>query len=185
MLCNHSCLLLFCTCVNSFFVYIILSWYWRFCFKDGRKFFAFFIRFSNWEVNFSTFLTLSWRKSLSFRNHYSHLLCKSMKWFLYDRNLRHERVSINIEVVLFIDKWIAAWFSCGSISTTWIASCEIFELMVLFYIWENWRHEECFIASKMINIVIIWDALLDLLPFAQFKKHEKHQWRILCILMNS
>ena len=42
-----------------------------------------------------------------------------------------------------------------------------------------------FIASKMINIVIIWDALLDLLPFAQFKKHEKHQLRILCILMNS
>ena len=34
-------------------------------------------------------LTLSWRRSLSYRNH---LLCKSMDWFLHDRDLRHERV---------------------------------------------------------------------------------------------
>ena len=31
--------------------------------------------------------TLSWRRSLSCRNQ-----CKSMDWFLYDRDLRHERV---------------------------------------------------------------------------------------------
>ena len=42
-----------------------------------------------------------------------------------------------------------------------------------------------FIACKMIIIVIMCDALLDLLPFVQFKKHEKYQWRILCILMSS
>ena len=145
MLCNQSCLLLFCTCVNSFFMFTLFCHNIDdFVSKMVVSFLHFFIRFSNWEVNFSTFLTLSWRKSLSFRNHYSDLLCKSMKWFLYDRNLRHERVSINIEVVLFIYKWIAAWFSRGSISTTWITSCEIFELVVLFYIWENWRHEECF-----------------------------------------
>ena len=36
-------------------------------------------------------LTLSWRRSLSYRNQ-----CKSMDWSLYDRNLRHERVDCRI-----------------------------------------------------------------------------------------
>ena len=38
--------------------------------------------------------TLSWRKSLSYRNHSIDLLCKSMDWFLYDSDHRHERVNI-------------------------------------------------------------------------------------------
>ena len=33
-------------------------------------------------------LTLSWRRSLSYRNQSIDLLCKSMDWFLYDRDLR-------------------------------------------------------------------------------------------------
>ena len=37
-------------------------------------------------------LTLSWRRSLSYRNQSIDLLCKSIEWFLYDRDLRHERV---------------------------------------------------------------------------------------------
>ena len=37
-------------------------------------------------------LTLSWRRSLSYRNQSIDLLCKSMDWFLYDSVLRHERV---------------------------------------------------------------------------------------------
>ena len=37
-------------------------------------------------------LTLSWRRSLSYRNQSIHLLCKSMDWFLYDRDLCHEIV---------------------------------------------------------------------------------------------
>ena len=39
-------------------------------------------------------LTLSWRRFLSYRNQSTDLLSKSMDWFLYDRNLRHERVNI-------------------------------------------------------------------------------------------
>ena len=39
-----------------------------------------------------SYLTLSWRRSLSYRHQSIHLLCKSMDWFLYDRDLRHERV---------------------------------------------------------------------------------------------
>ena len=34
--------------------------------------------------------TLSWRRSLSYRNQSINFLCKSFDWFLYDRDLRHE-----------------------------------------------------------------------------------------------
>ena len=38
------------------------------------------------------YLTLSWRRPLSYRNQSIDLLRKSMEWFLYDRDLRQERV---------------------------------------------------------------------------------------------
>ena len=41
----------------------------------------------------SFFLTLSWRWQLSYRNQSIDLLCKSMDWFLYDSELRQERVN--------------------------------------------------------------------------------------------
>ena len=49
------------------------------------------------------FLTLSWRRSLSYRNQSIDLLCKSMDWFLYDNGLRYERVnSEKIDFLLFL-----------------------------------------------------------------------------------
>ena len=39
------------------------------------------------------YLTLSWRRSLSYRNQFIDLLSKSMDWFLHDSDLRHERVN--------------------------------------------------------------------------------------------
>ena len=41
-------------------------------------------------------LTLSWRRSLSYRNQSINFLRKSMKWFLYDNGLRHERVKVKL-----------------------------------------------------------------------------------------
>ena len=38
-------------------------------------------------------LTLSWWRSLSYRNQSIGLLCKSMDWFLYDRDIRHKKVN--------------------------------------------------------------------------------------------
>ena len=38
------------------------------------------------------YLTLSWRRFLSYRNQSVDLLRQSMGWFLYDKGLRHERV---------------------------------------------------------------------------------------------
>ena len=38
-------------------------------------------------------LTLSWWRSISYRNQFIDLLCKSVDWFLCDTDLRHERVN--------------------------------------------------------------------------------------------
>ena len=38
-------------------------------------------------------LTISWRRSLSYRNQSIDLLYKSIDWSLYDRDLRHKRVN--------------------------------------------------------------------------------------------
>ena len=48
--------------------------------------------FNNANKKKSCTLTLSQQRSLSYRNHSVYLLCKPMEWFLYDRDLRHERV---------------------------------------------------------------------------------------------
>ena len=50
-------------------------------------------------------LALSWPKSISYRNQSLDFLCKSMDWFLYDRDLRHKKVKMekwnkNTNVVL-------------------------------------------------------------------------------------
>ena len=39
-------------------------------------------------------LTLSWRRPLSYRNQSIDLLSKSMDWFRYDNDLRHESVKM-------------------------------------------------------------------------------------------
>ena len=44
------------------------------------------------------YLTLSWRRPLSYRNQSIDLLGKSMDWFLYDNGLRHERVKTRITI---------------------------------------------------------------------------------------
>ena len=48
------------------------------------------ILFLTWK--YYTVLTLSWRRSLSYRNQSIDLQSKSMDWFLYDHGLRHESV---------------------------------------------------------------------------------------------
>ena len=45
-----------------------------------------------WPVE-TQLLTLSWPRSLSYRNQSIDLQSKSVDWFLYDRDLSHERVN--------------------------------------------------------------------------------------------
>ena len=42
----------------------------------------------------SSYLTLSWRRPLSYGNQSIDLLCKSKDWFLHDNGPRHERVNL-------------------------------------------------------------------------------------------
>ena len=53
-------------------------------------------------------LTLSWRRFLSYRNHSIDLLCKSMDWFLYDRDFCHEGVNPFCAVVPILF-WCFPW----------------------------------------------------------------------------
>ena len=53
---------------------------------------------------FRILFTLSWRSSLSSGNQSIHLWSKSMDWFLYDRDLRHERVK-EIYVLVLVNCW--------------------------------------------------------------------------------
>ena len=55
------------------------------------------VKFSIFD-SVSFLLTLSWRRPLSYKNHYIDLRSKSMDWFLYGNGLRHERVKIYIFV---------------------------------------------------------------------------------------
>ena len=53
------------------------------------------------NFNYNT-ITFWWRRSQSYRNQYIDLLCKSMDRFLYDRDLRHERVNYCVHRLTFI-----------------------------------------------------------------------------------
>ena len=58
----------------------------KFAFCFNRNFFI------DIKLNRIEFLTLSWRRPLSYRNESLDLQSKSVDWFLYDNDLHHERV---------------------------------------------------------------------------------------------
>ena len=60
----------------------------------GKSFVAIGIKFS-WiaTIHLKYYWTLSWRRSLSYRNQSIDLQTKSRDWYLYDRNLRHKELS--------------------------------------------------------------------------------------------
>ena len=45
------------------------------------------------KITTVAFSTLSWKRSLSYRNQFNDLVCKLVDLFLYDRDLRHKRVN--------------------------------------------------------------------------------------------
>ena len=59
-----------------------------------------------WEFG----LTLSRRRSLSYRNKSIDLQSKSMDWFLYDGDLRHERAKKHIVVIVHLTQSFTTWF---------------------------------------------------------------------------
>ena len=76
------------------YVFLLLTIYFdaAFC-----RLFWQFIHQSKWDFNLRSaykHLTLSWRRSLSYRNQSIDLLWKSITWVLYDRDICHERVNL-------------------------------------------------------------------------------------------
>ena len=63
-------------------------------------FFDFIRRYGNETFSWNR-LTLSWRRPLSYRNQSIDLLGKSVDWFLYDNDLRHERVKTYQKMYIF------------------------------------------------------------------------------------
>ena len=55
----------------------------------------------------STGLTLSCRRSISYRNQSIDLFCKSINWFLYDMDLRH-KINNNKLVIKFFDVYLSS-----------------------------------------------------------------------------
>ena len=47
-------------------------------------------------------LTLSWQRSQSYRKQSIHMQSKSMDWFLYDSDFRHERVKLFDQVTILM-----------------------------------------------------------------------------------
>ena len=69
---------------------------------------------NNWIYNFSNSnsisVTLSWPRSLSYRKQFIDLLNKSVDWFLYDRDLRNERLNQKFTATSLIYKLNTAIF---------------------------------------------------------------------------
>ena len=81
---------------------------------------AFFIILKSWLHKASFFvgewfgwtLIFLWGKSLSYRNQSIDLFSKSMDWFLYDRDLRHERVKVRPVILqYYINLFYATGFA--------------------------------------------------------------------------
>ena len=53
--------------------------------------------------SFTGTLTLSWWRSLSYRNQFIDLKLKSVDWFLYDKDLRRERVKKQYETSFYME----------------------------------------------------------------------------------
>ena len=67
--------------------------------------------FENLAAITARFLTLSRRKSLLHRNQFIDLQCKPMDWFLYHKDLRHERVNVSHTIlwILYVMRRDKTW----------------------------------------------------------------------------
>ena len=77
---------------QTLFLSGVIRWWYDYCLEICLYFFQnILIRDKTVPME-----NLSWRRSLSYRNQSIHLFCESMNWFLYDKNLLHERVNLNM-----------------------------------------------------------------------------------------
>ena len=79
-------------------------------------------------------LIVSWQKSISYRNQSIYLFCKSMGWFLYDRDLRHKRVEAAV-LKNFVrhKKYLRLCAFSEKRTTTDVCSCKLHKFLQLHY----------------------------------------------------
>ena len=73
---------------QTLFLRFVFCWMW----KNFLDFSRFIVNFEQIILIVPMTLTLSWRKTLSYRNQSIYFLCRSMEWFLHDRDLYPESV---------------------------------------------------------------------------------------------
>ena len=77
---------------------------------------------------------------LSCKNQFIDLHCKSMEWFLYDRNLRHERVNEKLVMLVSLISW--PLFTSGNLSRKSLKNHAIAIFIFLNWLFDNWRHSK-------------------------------------------
>ena len=108
-------------------------------------------------------LTLSWRKFLSYRNQSIDLQSKSMDWFLYGRNLRHEKVNY-IELYWTVEMRIVSnlyIYSNYTLSLMTFRSLKYLKFILIFRNNEGfkfgWKYYMIMKLNFAIYIVKWWD----------------------------
>ena len=97
----------------------------------------------NFNIVLLLITTLSWSRPLSYRNQSIDLLDKSMDWFLYDNDLRHERVNFFVLVAwlahsLLIE--LSDLFIFNSVNYT--ARTFVLSHLVFYF----WLHQHCLVC---------------------------------------
>ena len=97
-------------------------------------------------------LTFSWRRSLSYRNQFIDFQSKSMDWFLYDRDLRRERVNKTLKTRKFSNIQLTLESSNSQFLELFDSSGKFFGLLNItsFFRQKNSRYLEYLCRSNKI-----------------------------------
>ena len=127
----------------------------------------------------SMWLTLSWRRFLSYRNQSIYLLSKSVYWFLYDRDLRHDRVE---QLSRYNDTWYIyvhnytirkSWqyFLADSTTVRWGNHVSYFFIFIM-------KFRLCILLQNFTILQqisrLVWVCILNLKRVN--KKDKIHEW---------
>ena len=115
-----------------------------------------------------TYLALSWRRPLSYRNQSIDLQSKSMDSFLYDNGLRHERVNhtlflsyIPLNSPLYLQKYVIPKYKRNShdqkrLKRPWL---NLLQNFCLFSI-KNWKFSSRYFSALLLLFSKIFSSLI-------------------------
>ena len=115
-------------------------------------------------------LTLSWRRSLPFWNQSTDLIAsKSVKWFLYDTELRHERVNKKL-LEKQISKSSFKWSNITGSSGSWCTSGFCFRTFYFFlFTCQKISHQ----TQSSLLMIHLFSPLWKISLLSQIKQTEK------------